>query len=126
MSAPAEPAAVELVPGGPQEPAFGNYFVSAYPPFDLWRGDSLARAHALSDCERLVREFALQLKLLSVRLGPLRESFGVDPLEVFAQPLRLCADAGWLTCTEDELALTPEGVPRVDRMLAEFYLPDHR
>jgi oxygen-independent coproporphyrinogen-3 oxidase len=91
------------------------------------RGDlPIARAHELSDDERLVREFTLQLKLLSVRLRPLRVSFGVDPLEVFAKPLRLCADAGWLTCTEDEVALTPEGVPRVDRMLAEFYPPEHR
>lgn len=83
----------------------------------------LARAHALSDHERLVREFVLQLKLLSVRLDPLREKFGLDPLEVFAEPLRRCADAGLLRWTADEVTLTPQGVPRVDRMLAAFYPP---
>jgi len=84
-----------------------------------------ARAHVLSDRERLVRELVLQLKLLRVPLAPLRAKFGLDPLEVFADPLRRLVDGGWIRVAEDTIELTPRGVPNVDRLVRELFLPEH-
>jgi oxygen-independent coproporphyrinogen-3 oxidase len=81
----------------------------------------LARAHVLSDHERLVRELVLQLKLLCVPLAPLRAKFGLDPLEVFADPLRRLVAGGWIRTTDDTIELTPRGVPCVDRLVREFF-----
>ena len=86
----------------------------------------LSRAYALTERERLVRELVLQLKLLRVELQPLREKFAADPLRVFERPLRRCVQAGWLAFDERQIALTPEGARRADRLLAEFSLPEHR
>jgi oxygen-independent coproporphyrinogen-3 oxidase len=86
----------------------------------------LARAHALSAEERLVRELVLQLKLLRVDLSALRAKFGVDPLVVFERPLRDNVEAGWLRLEGNELAVTPAGAGVVDQVLTTFYLPRHR
>lgn len=79
------------------------------------------RAFKLSDHDRLVREFVLQLKLGVVPLAPFRTRFGVDPVEFFADPLQKLAAAGWLTCEESAVRLTRTGLLRVDRLLAHFY-----
>lgn len=90
----------------------------------LARGElPVARAHALSVRERFVREFVLQLKLLRVPLAPLHEKFGLSALEVFAEPLERCARAGWLELDPEAIMLTAQGIPRVDRILPEFFLP---
>ena len=86
----------------------------------------VARAHALSARERLVRELVLQLKLLRVPLAPLEEKFGLPVLETFAEPLRHLVATGWLEITDDAITLTAQGIPRVDRLLLELYLPEHR
>jgi oxygen-independent coproporphyrinogen-3 oxidase len=81
----------------------------------------VARAHDLSAEERLVREFVLQLKLLRVSRARLEAKFGRPLLAAFGEPLRRCVAAGWLELGEEAITLTPRGIPRVDRLLPEFF-----
>jgi oxygen-independent coproporphyrinogen-3 oxidase len=86
----------------------------------------LHRGYALREDERLVREFVLQLKLGRVEAEPFARRFRIDPLRRFAEPLRRCAEAGWLRVGRDAVTVTREGLARVDRLLPVFYLPEHR
>jgi oxygen-independent coproporphyrinogen-3 oxidase len=86
----------------------------------------LGRAFKLAAEDRLVREFILQLKLGVVQLAPLRARFGVDPLEVFAAPLRALAADGLLECSAKSVQLTRAGLLRIDRLLPRFYAPGYQ
>jgi len=88
------------------------------PPF--WR------AYELSASERLVREFILQLKLGGVDRRYFREKFKTDVLESFDEPLDEAIRRGWLTIGDEAVAVTREGLVRVDRWLPAFYLPEHQ
>src|SRR5437867_1536572 len=76
--------------------------------------------------ERLIREFILQLKLGHLSLAYFRNKFGVDPEQRFADPLRRLQDWGFLTLAGDEVLLNREALLQVDRLLHEFFLPQHR
>jgi oxygen-independent coproporphyrinogen-3 oxidase len=84
------------------------------------------RAYVLNDDERLIREFVLQLKLGRVNGNDFRQKFHIDIFERFVDPLAYFAKQEWLTRDGDGLALTREGLLRVDRMLRAFYLPEHQ
>ena len=84
------------------------------------------RAYALSEEECVVRELVLQLKLGRVDCGWFRGKYGMDLLERFAEPLRRFATLGWLRASATAIELTPEGIPRADRMLPAFYQQRHR
>jgi len=84
------------------------------------------RAYALSDEERLIREFVLQLKLGRLETAYFTEKFGVDVIERFSVPLRCCADRGWLTCDDGGVTLSRDGLLHVDRFLPMFYRSEHR
>jgi len=86
----------------------------------------LHRGRALTDEERLVREFVLQLKLGGVEAEPLRRKYRIDPIRKLAELLSRFADDGWLRFDADVVTLTREGLLRVDRLLPAFYLPEHR
>lgn len=86
----------------------------------------LGRARKLSEEERLIREFILQLKLGSVRSSYFRTKFGVDICEKMADPLARMSQAGWLTVNSDGVTPTRAGLTRIDRLIPEFYLPQHR
>ncbi len=86
----------------------------------------LGRAHVLTDEERLIREFALQLKLGRVRSGYFRTKFGVEIAERFREPLDRLSHRGQLTVDDDGVMLTRDGLARVDRLIPQFYLPDHQ
>ena len=73
-----------------------------------------------------MRELVLQLKLGRVDCAEFREKFGVEVLERFAAPLERFAALGWLRTRASWVELTPEGIPRADRMLPAFYDADHR
>ncbi len=88
-------------------------------------GLPLSRAHALSDEERLVREFVLQLKLGGVDREDFRRKFRVDILERFAGPLGQLAARDWLTLNDAGVTLRREALVRVDRLIPAFYLPEH-
>lgn len=84
------------------------------------------RAYVLNDDERLIREFVLQLKLGRANGSYFREKFHSDIFARFAAPLAFFANQGFLKQNGDDLALTREGLLRVDRLLPAFYLPEHR
>ena len=84
------------------------------------------RALTPSDDERLIREFILQLKLGSVSLQYFTDKFGTNPAERFAGPLQQIADWGFLTIEGDRVNINREGLLQVDRLLHEFFLPEHR
>ncbi len=86
----------------------------------------MERAYVLNDDERLIREFILQLKLGRVNGSYFLQKFDIDIFARFADPLAYFAKQGLPTRNGDGLALTREGLLRVDRMLPAFYLPAHQ
>lgn len=76
--------------------------------------------------ERYLREFMLQLKLGSVHPSRFIEKFGIAPQVQFAVPLASLQSQGFLTAGEDRIGLTREGLLQVDRLLYEFFRPEHR
>ncbi len=76
--------------------------------------------------ERLIREFILQLKLGHVSRAYFKQKFGSDPAERFAAPLRTLKDWGFLSVDGDAILLNREGLLQVDRLLHEFFLPEHK
>ncbi len=92
----------------------------------LDRGESpVFRAYETSAEERLVREFILRLKLGRVRPSYYKNKFGVDVLERFAKPLAYLESEGFINVEEDLLVLSRDGLLQVDRLLHEFFLPQH-
>ncbi len=86
----------------------------------------LSRAYRPNDEERMIREFVLQLKRGSNRPQYFREKYGVDVLRRFAGPLSRIKAGGYLEeLSEDRIALTREGLLRVDVLLHGFFLPQH-
>jgi len=86
----------------------------------------LYRALTPSDDERLIREFVLQLKLGRVSRAYFQKKFAVDPGERLATPIQRLKDWGFLTVEGDRILLNREGLLQVDRLLHEFFLPEHR
>ena len=76
--------------------------------------------------ERYIREFILQLKLGSNSRSYFRNKFGADPVERFAEPIQRLKDWGFLTVEGDRIVLNREGLLQVDRLLQEFFKPEHR
>ena len=76
--------------------------------------------------ERLIREFILQLKLGQTRCDYFQRKFGVDVRQRFAQPLQALHDWGFGGVDGDTVRLNREGLLQVDRLLHEFFLPQHR
>jgi oxygen-independent coproporphyrinogen-3 oxidase len=84
------------------------------------------RGYVLSPADQAVREFVLQLKLGKVEASYFADKFGISIGEQFAAPLQRFSEAGWLAVDESIVTLTRQGLLRVDRMLPEFYLPQHQ
>ena len=75
--------------------------------------------------ERYIREFMLQLKLGSVSADKFTKKFGIDPRVQFARPLATLRDWGFLTNGGDRIGVTREGLLQIDRLLHEFFKPEH-
>jgi oxygen-independent coproporphyrinogen-3 oxidase len=87
----------------------------------------LGRAYRPTDEERMIREFVLQLKKGSVRPEYFETKYGVAPLDRFREPLAAIEAAGYLAArTPDRIALTRDGLLRVDVLLHRFFLPQHQ
>jgi len=84
------------------------------------------RALTPSADERYIREFMLQLKLGSVSAAKFAKKFGTDPREQFAAPLATLGDWGFLTHRGDQIGVTREGLLQIDRLLHEFFKPEHK
>ena len=76
--------------------------------------------------ERLIREFILQLKLGKVSRAQFRNKFGIDPAVRFAEPLLRLKDWGFLTEVGDQYVIDREGLLQIDKLLHDFFLPEHR
>lgn len=76
--------------------------------------------------ERMIREFILQMKLGQVNTAYFHEKFGINIQQRFAEPLRLLQERGLLAISGNSLCLTRDGLLQVDRLLHEFFLPEHR
>jgi oxygen-independent coproporphyrinogen-3 oxidase len=86
----------------------------------------ISRALTPTKDERLIREFILQLKLGHVSRTYFLKKFGVELTERFAAPFQRLSDWGFLSIQGDEVRLNREGLLQVDRLLHEFFLPEHR
>ncbi len=86
----------------------------------------IARAFHLSDEERMIREFILQLKLGTVETAYFARKFGVDLLRRFAPELEEQRSAGFLDWTRERIQATRAGLLRIDELLPSFFLERHR
>jgi oxygen-independent coproporphyrinogen-3 oxidase len=103
--------------------------------FDKWEtyaeavkagGVALNRAYRPTGEERMIRELVLQLKLGSIRPSYFRDKYQVNVLERFREQLDGLAAEGYLAKATDELvALTREGLLRVDVLLRRFFQPQY-
>jgi oxygen-independent coproporphyrinogen-3 oxidase len=84
------------------------------------------RALTPGNDERLIREFILQLKLGQTQCDYFQKKFGVDVRQRFAQPLRALHDWGFGEVEGNTVRLNRAGLLQVDRLLHEFFLPEHR
>jgi oxygen-independent coproporphyrinogen-3 oxidase len=76
--------------------------------------------------ERLIRELSLQFKLGRISQAYFQRKFGVDVLVRFADALARLQSWGALVVEGDWLRLTRDGLLQVDRLVHEFFLPEHR
>ncbi len=83
------------------------------------------RAYTPDAEERYIREFMLQLKLGGVSAEKFTRKFGRDPRKQFSGPLTTLQRQGFLTNGGDRIGITREGLLQVDRLLLEFFKPEH-
>jgi oxygen-independent coproporphyrinogen III oxidase len=76
--------------------------------------------------ERFIRELVLQLKLGRVSRDYFKSKFAMDPVEQCAEGVAKLKEWGHLTVDGDEMRLSRDGLLQVDRLLHEFFLPEHR
>jgi oxygen-independent coproporphyrinogen-3 oxidase len=76
--------------------------------------------------ERMIREFILQMKLGHVHPAYFQRKFGIDIQHRFDDPLKRLKEQGFLTLDSESLHLSREGLLQVDRLLHQFFLPQHR
>ena len=86
----------------------------------------LVRALAMTDEERMLRQFVLQMKLGRLERAWFQEHFGVDVLRRFAGPLARHRDEGWLDWDERTIRATRAGLLRIDVLLHDYFLEEHR
>jgi oxygen-independent coproporphyrinogen-3 oxidase len=86
----------------------------------------LGRAYRPSAHEKLIRETILQLKRGSIKPQYFAEKFGVDVRAAFQPVWDSIKDDGFLAENSPErIALTRDGLMRVDTLLHRFFLPEH-
>lgn len=84
------------------------------------------RAYRTSAEERYRREFMLRLKFGQVSASYYVEKYGRDPREDLREPLHALERTGFLSIEGDRIQLSRDGLLQVDRLLQEFFLPEHR
>ena len=86
----------------------------------------LHRAYRPTDDERLIRELVLQLKLGHVEPSYFQKKYGLDVRARFADVLSGLRAEGFLVGSgEDVIALSREGLLRIDSLLPRFFLEQH-
>ena len=104
--------------------------------FDTWeryseaiqRGElPLGRAYRPTAEERMRRELVLQMKLGRLRPAYFADKYQVDILAQFAEQWASLRADGYLEeASADWIALSRDGLMRVDSLLPRFFLPQHR
>ena len=84
------------------------------------------RGFSLTPEERMIRELILQMKLGHVDESYFERKFGTRIQERFSAPLNRLRQEGFLKSEAGTLRLSREGLLQVDRLLHEFFLPEHR
>ena len=93
----------------------------------LDRGElPIHRALAMTDDEKCIREFILQMKLGSVRRHYFLDKFGVDIGTRFGAALSDLQARGYAYVDESGVTLSRESLLRVDTLLPAFFLPEHQ
>lgn len=91
------------------------------------RGESpVFRAFTMTEEEKLIRQFILQLKLGSVEVDYFKQAFGVDVVARFGPVLKAYQREGLVASIDSRITLTRQGLLQVDRLLPGFFLPVHR
>jgi oxygen-independent coproporphyrinogen-3 oxidase len=86
----------------------------------------LRRAYRPTGDERMIRELVLQLKRGRIRPSYFSTKYGVDVLARYGDELSALEAEGYLAPpAADEIALTRDGLLRVDVLLPRFFLPEH-
>jgi oxygen-independent coproporphyrinogen III oxidase len=86
----------------------------------------LSRAYRPNDDERLIRELILQLKRGSIAPSYFQGKYAVDVRSRFRSEFESLAAEGYLSAASDQVvALTRDGLLRVDSLLKRFFLPHH-
>lgn len=93
----------------------------------LGRGElPLGRALPVTADQLLIREMILQLKTGKLEAAYFRQKFGVDILERFGAAFSRLAGRDQVSLTTGRVEVTPAGLLQVDRLLPEFFEPQHR
>ncbi len=86
----------------------------------------LARAYRPTPEERMRRELVLQMKLGRLTPSYFREKYAIDIVRHFEPQWSSLTSEGYLAqATPDRIALSREGLLRVDSLLPRFFLPQH-
>ena len=86
----------------------------------------LGRAYRPTTEERMIREFVLQLKRGALAPDYFTAKYRVDVVERFDEGLAFLRSAGYIARADrGAIALTREGLLRVDVLLPRFFLPQH-
>jgi oxygen-independent coproporphyrinogen-3 oxidase len=73
----------------------------------------------------MIREFVLQLKRGSISPRYFQEKYGVDVLARFSSQLESLGPQYLAERSRERIALTRDGLLRVDVLLHRFFLPQH-
>jgi oxygen-independent coproporphyrinogen-3 oxidase len=84
------------------------------------------RALTPNDEERMIREFILQMKLGHVHTRYFQRKFGINVQQRFDAPLNHLEEQGFLKLDSENVRLSRDGLLQVDRLLHQFFLPQHR
>ena len=74
----------------------------------------------------MIRELILQMKLGRLDRGYFKGKFSIDVVERYAAPFEKLRKAGHLNVSDDEIVLARESLLKVDELLHEFFLPQHK
>ena len=85
----------------------------------------ISRALPISEEERMIRQFVLNLKLGRLDARPFRKRFGIDVIARWRGLLEAFQAQNLLAFGNDSIELTRGGLLQVDRLLHAFFLPEH-
>jgi oxygen-independent coproporphyrinogen-3 oxidase len=98
------------------------------PYFDRLRRQELPihRALGMTEEEKLVREVILQMKRGRLERAYFQDKFATDILVRFAPALNHLRQSGYVSVDTDGVRVARPGLLRIDELLEEFFLPQHR